>query len=280
MASLVEFMEPTNPKVGSAFIKMLKIPEGMLTFPDVWVTGREPKTWEPHSACICPNVQQISLLDNLFGMAVKRSWTERQDELLDQLFGKDNGSPGTLPSPAKVYYHFWKYPVTGAVMVVVVCSTKFSISESFLVSVTFRTVHPRGHTSEIFHKTSLMAWFMPGQGLLPQQGKFPFLCGVLQYLREYNTMQDVKMQPANLLSDYIMGFGQKTFSHLVAPLASVATGPEKELLRSLAQSWDLIMQEPFGSLHSNTKIRPVIVNGSRVTEGIRILMILPLIGSL
>jgi hypothetical protein len=94
-------------------------------------------------------------------------------------------------------------------------------------------------------------------------------------------MRDVKLQMANLLSDYIMGFGQNTFSHLVAPLASVATGTDKEQLCSLAQSWELIMQEPFGFLPSDTKIRPVIVDGDSATEGIRIPMILlPLIGPL
>jgi hypothetical protein len=87
-------------------------------------------------------------------------------------------------------------------------------------------------------------------------------------------MRDVKLQMANLLSDYIMGFGQNTFSHLVAPLASVATGTDKEQLCSLAQSWELIMQEPFGFLPSDTKIRPVIVDGDSATEGIRIPMIL------
>jgi hypothetical protein len=41
-------------------------------------------------------------------------------------------------------------------------------------------------------------------------------------------MCDLKMQPATLLSDYIVGFGQKTFLHLVVLLVSVALGPERE----------------------------------------------------
>jgi hypothetical protein len=208
MASLDELTDPTNPKVGAAFIKMLKIPDGMFTIPDVWATDGDPKAWETHPACVRPNVQ-IPVFDNLFGTAAQRSWKERQDELLDQLFGKDNGPTDTLPSPAEVYYRFWKYPVTGAVMVVQVRSTKFSVSEPFLISVTFPTVLPRGHTGEVFHETSPTARFMPGQGLLPQHGKFPLLCGALQALREFNTMRDVKLQMANLLSDYIVGFVKK-----------------------------------------------------------------------
>jgi hypothetical protein len=183
-----------------------------------------------------------------------------------------------LPSPAEVYHCFWKYLVTGVVMVVQVRSTKFSISEPFLVSVTFLTVLPWGHTGEVFHETSLIARFMPGQGLLLQQGKFPFLCGVLQSLRwDNNTMQDVKMQPATLLLDYIMGFGPKTFLHLVILLASVASGPERELLCSLAQSWDSVMQEPSSSLPSDTKIHPAITNSDSAMEEIHIPAILPLI---
>jgi predicted GNAT superfamily acetyltransferase len=53
------------------------------------------------SACVCPNVQ-IHVLENLVGATAKQSWKDRQDELLDQLFGKGYGLSARLPSPAEV----------------------------------------------------------------------------------------------------------------------------------------------------------------------------------
>jgi hypothetical protein len=142
MVSFAELADPNNPKVGSEFVRSLKFPDGLFAAPSIVPEEDGPKTPAEHSAFHRPN-NNVAVLDNLFGSAALASWSERQDELIDQLFGTRDASSG-LPSPAEVYYRYWKYPVTGVLMVAHVRRTKFSVSEPFLLSITFPTVLPRG----------------------------------------------------------------------------------------------------------------------------------------
>jgi hypothetical protein len=278
MVSLEELVNRNDPKIGRAFVQKLKLPNGMFSFPNV-MEANEPNSWSSQSACFRPDIN-IQALDNLLGAAAVSSWKDRQDELLDQLFGKFDVA-ADLPSPAEVYHRFWKYPVTGVVMVAQVRRTKFSVSEPFLLSVTFPTVLPRGYTGDVFQETSPTARFMPGQGLLPQQGKMPFICGAAHALRTYNNVRDEKLQPEEILADYIVGFGQKAFSHLVVPVNTIMSDQEAEPLRSLTQAWEELLQEPSGSIPSDTRIVPSEVNtGATPVAGLRLPMMLPLIGPL
>jgi hypothetical protein len=173
MVFLEELVNRNDPKIGHAFIQKLKLLDGMFSFPNI-MEANEPMLWHFHMAGIRLDVN-IQSLDGLFGAAAVNSWAECQDKLLEQLFGKHD-----VAADEEVYYHYWKYLVTGMVMVAQVHCTKFSISDPILLSVTFPTILPRGHTSEVFVEPSPTAQFMPGQGLLPQQGTLPFLCGMVQ----------------------------------------------------------------------------------------------------
>lgn len=173
MASVAELLDPDNPKVGPAFVKKLKIFLG--------------------------NAVSLRLSERSDSCAGKLGWSDGETKL--------EGPPGRA-ARSIVWKRIWfvcqasvscrgvisfleipgdrggdgRLPVGASHKVQCVRHTKLSVSEPFLVSVTFPTVLLRGHTGEVFRETSLMARFMPGQGLLPQQGKFPFLCGRKQRL--------------------------------------------------------------------------------------------------
>jgi hypothetical protein len=120
---------------------------------------------------------------------------------------------------------------------------------------------------------------MPGQGLLPQQGKLPFLFGAVQSLRHHQTLKDAKLQPEAILPDYVMGFGPKA-SHIVVPLECTDSNWENEALHDLLQEWDVLLQEPSSSLPSDTKITPHNEGSDATSKGLRIPMMLPIIGPL
>jgi hypothetical protein len=78
-----------------------------------------------------------------------------------------------------------------------------------------------------------------------------------------------------------MGFGQKAFSHLVVPVNTIMSDQEAESLRSLTQAWEVLLQEPSGSLPSNTWVVPSANDpGETPAAGLRLPMMLPLIGPL
>jgi hypothetical protein len=122
---------------------------------------------------------------------------------------------------------------------------------------------------------------MPGQGLLPQQGKMPFICGAVHALHTNNNVRDEKLQPEEILADYIVGFGQKAFSHLVVPVNTIMSDQEAESLHSLTQAWEVLLQEPSGSIPSDTRVVPSAVDtGETPAAGLRLPMMLTLIGPL
>lgn len=51
----------------------------------------------------------------------------------------------------------------------------------------------------------------------------PFIGGVAHSLRKH-AHREAPLQPPGLLADYVVGFGQKAFSHIVIPIASIAAG--------------------------------------------------------
>jgi hypothetical protein len=133
MVSFVELLDPNNPKVSSAFARLLKIPAGMFAAPSIVANGNTSETPVEHSTFHHPN-NGFEVLDNMFGSSALASWAERQDELIDQLFGKNDMSSG-LSSLSEVFYRYWKYPVTGVLMVAALCSveqTAFRFKRIFL----------------------------------------------------------------------------------------------------------------------------------------------------
>jgi hypothetical protein len=122
---------------------------------------------------------------------------------------------------------------------------------------------------------------MLGQGLLPQQGKMPFICGAAHALCTYNTIRDEKLQPEEILANYIVGFSQKAFLHLVVPVNTIMSDQEAKSLRSLTQAWEVLLQEPSGSIPSDTQVVPSAVDtGETPAAGLCLPMMLPLIGPL
>jgi hypothetical protein len=277
MVSFAELADPNNPKVGSEFVRSLKFPDGLFAAPSIVPEEDGPKTPAEHSAFHRPN-NNVAVLDNLFGSAALASWSERQDELIDQLFGTRDASSG-LPSPAEVYYRYWKYPVTGVLMVAHVRRTKFSVSEPFLLSITFPTVLPRGYSGEVLSEPSPKARLMPGQGLLPDQGKMAFIGGVAQSLRKHS-LKDNPTQPATLLADYVVGFGQKAFSHIVVPMKTIAPDSGENVFGNLSQPWEVLANESSGHLPSDILGYDQIEIEGDQAGGLRLPIMLPIIGPL
>jgi hypothetical protein len=85
MVSFAELADPNNPKVGSEFVHSLKFPDGLFAAPSIVPEEDGPKTPAEHSAFHRPN-NNVAVLDNLFSSAGLASWSEHQDELIDQLF--------------------------------------------------------------------------------------------------------------------------------------------------------------------------------------------------
>jgi hypothetical protein len=216
-----------------------------------------------------------ALFDGMFGASAMENWSTAQTELLEKLHGGTLTEENTqeLPSPAEVYFRHWKFPVAGLLMVAKVRRTKFDVSEPFLLVVQFPTVMPRGYSGGVFVEPSPMARLLPGQCLVPCGGTLPFLCGCLRDLRKLSP-KDRELHPHAMLSNFILGFGQKAFSHVLMPVSTLPDD-DAEYWQSLAQDWNELLCTPTGSLDSDLRPAPAGAYNDGF-GGIRLPVMLPL----
>jgi hypothetical protein len=120
---------------------------------------------------------------------------------------------------------------------------------------------------------------MPGQGLLPDQGKMAFIGGVAQSLRKHS-LKDNPTQPATLLADYVVGFGQKAFSHIVVPMKKIALDSGENVFGNLGQPWEVLVNESSGHLPSDILGYDQIEIEGDQAGGLRLPIMLPIIGPL
>jgi hypothetical protein len=116
MRRAVDFLGGPDPSAGAEFIKKLAIPQGMLPVPDAYSTANTSTTMSLQSASFRRN-NKTEAFDQLYGTPALARWASAEDELLKNLFGPSDPDTKLLPSPAEVYYRYWKYPVTGALMI-------------------------------------------------------------------------------------------------------------------------------------------------------------------
>jgi hypothetical protein len=196
------------------------------------------------------------LFDSMFSSSTMENWMTAQMELLGQLYGGTltEGNTPELLSLVEVYFHHWKFLVVGLLIVAKVQHTKFYVSEPFLLIMQFPTVMPCGYLGKVFVEPSPKACLLPGQCLVPCGGKIPFLCDCLHDLRKLSP-KDTELHPHALSSDYILGFGQKAFSHILVPVSALPDD-DAEYWQSLAQDWTELLRTPAGSLDSDLRAAP------------------------
>jgi hypothetical protein len=268
MSSVEDFFDPESPRAGEEFVKKLEIPPGLLPTASAF-SSEEARVLGTQSAAFRRETKAAEV-DAVFGKSALERWTDAQDELLEKVFGFSGTT--VPPSPAEVYHRAWQHPAAGALMVAKVRRTKFDVSEPFLLLVHFPTVLSRGYTGPVFNEASPKARFAPGLGLVPEGGAMPFIGGVELDTRSLHGVQRDWMA---LREEVVVGFGPKSFSHIVVPWGDVAASEHALGFSDLYRSWDALRVGGLGSSESDIRVGSEPPQGPNC-GGIRVPVLLPL----